>query len=189
MGTPSASEEGSSSPQVPECTAEVQPQGTMQPQGHPEESREHEEPEVPAKLPSCQGTERQAEEEEEVGEGSSTESCREEVRGRSGDPDRQIYTQAGGRTQKDRWEETRQRPRVRRGTQRLAETPRVRQARETQIETEKLGKTGGGSETNTQKRDAGKTQIQQQGNKKKKCRGGRKKQSQRDRGKREIQGL
>ncbi|KAH0507163.1 Pleckstrin homology-like domain family B member 3 [Microtus ochrogaster] len=78
MGTPSASEEGSSSPQVPECTAEVQPQGTMQPQGHPEESQEHEEPEVPAKLPSCQGIERQAEEEEEVGEGSSTESCREE---------------------------------------------------------------------------------------------------------------
>lgn len=78
MGTPSASEEGSSSPQVPECTAEVQPQGTLQPQGHPEESQEHEEPEVPAELPSCQGTERQAEEEEEVGEGSSTESCREE---------------------------------------------------------------------------------------------------------------
>nr|XP_048296491.1 pleckstrin homology-like domain family B member 3 isoform X2 [Myodes glareolus] len=78
MGTPSTSEEGSSSPQVPECTAEVQPQGTMQPQGHPEESQEHEEPEVPAEFPSCQGTERQAEEEEEVGEGSSTESCREE---------------------------------------------------------------------------------------------------------------
>ncbi|XP_041510067.1 pleckstrin homology-like domain family B member 3 isoform X1 [Microtus oregoni] len=78
MGTPSASEESSSSPQVPECTSEVQPQGTMQPQGHPEESQEHEEPEVPAELPSCQGTERLAEEEEEVGEGSSTESCREE---------------------------------------------------------------------------------------------------------------
>ena len=139
MGTPSASEEGSSSPQVPECTAEVQPQGTLQPQGHPEESQEHGEPEVPAELPSCQGTERQAEEEEEVGEGSSTESCREEVRGRSGELDGQTDTQAGGRTQ-DIWKETRQRPRVRRDTQRPAETPRVRQARETQIETEKLGK-------------------------------------------------
>ncbi|KAL6083657.1 hypothetical protein STEG23_027648 [Scotinomys teguina] len=78
MGTPSTSEEGSSSPQVPECTTEVQPQGAMQPQGHPEEPQEHKEPEVPAELPSCQGAERQAEEEEEVGEGSSTESCREE---------------------------------------------------------------------------------------------------------------
>ncbi|XP_052569531.1 LOW QUALITY PROTEIN: pleckstrin homology-like domain family B member 3 [Peromyscus californicus insignis] len=78
MGTPSTPEEGSSSPQVPECTAEVQPQGAMQPQGHPEEPQEHKEPQVPAELPSCQGAERQAEEEEEVGEGSSTESCREE---------------------------------------------------------------------------------------------------------------
>ncbi|XP_076429545.1 pleckstrin homology-like domain family B member 3 isoform X2 [Peromyscus maniculatus bairdii] len=78
MGTPSTPEEGSSSPQVPECTAQVQPQGAMQPQGHPEEPQEPKEPQVPAELPSCQGAERQAEEEEEVGEGSSTESCREE---------------------------------------------------------------------------------------------------------------
>ncbi|XP_037057393.1 LOW QUALITY PROTEIN: pleckstrin homology-like domain family B member 3 [Peromyscus leucopus] len=78
MGTPSTPEEGSSSPQVPECTAEVQPQGAMQPQGHPEEPQEPKEPQVPVELPSCQGAERQAEEEEEVGEGSSTESCREE---------------------------------------------------------------------------------------------------------------
>lgn len=96
MGTPSTPEEGSSSPQVPECTAQVQPQGAMQPQGHPEEPQEPKEPQGPAELPSCQGAERQAEEEEEVGEGSSTESCREEVRGRCGGP-RRTDTQAGGR--------------------------------------------------------------------------------------------
>ncbi|XP_028638375.1 pleckstrin homology-like domain family B member 3 [Grammomys surdaster] len=80
MGTPRTLEEGSSSPQVPECAVEVQPQGAVQPQGHPEDPQEDKEPEVSAELPSCQGAERQAEEEEEVEEGSSTESCREEVR-------------------------------------------------------------------------------------------------------------
>lgn len=79
MGTPSTLEEGSLPPQVPECAVEVQPQGVVQPQGHPEDPQEHKEPEVPAELPSCQGAGRQ-EEEEEVEEGSSTESCREEVR-------------------------------------------------------------------------------------------------------------
>lgn len=81
MGTPSTLEEGSSSPQVPECAVEVQPQGAVQPQGHPEDPHEDKAPEVSAELPSCQGAGRQAEEEEEVEEGSSTESCREEVRG------------------------------------------------------------------------------------------------------------
>ncbi|XP_040590376.1 pleckstrin homology-like domain family B member 3 [Mesocricetus auratus] len=72
-GTPEEEEEGSSSPpQVPGCTADVQPPGARQPQGPREES------EVPPELPSCPGAERQAEEEEEAGEGSSTESCREE---------------------------------------------------------------------------------------------------------------
>ncbi|KAL1769331.1 pleckstrin-likey-like domain family B member 3, partial [Sigmodon hispidus] len=78
MGTPGTPEEGSSSPQVPECTAEVQPQGAMQPLVHPEEPQEHKEPQVSAELPSCQAAEQQAEEEEEVGESSSTESGREE---------------------------------------------------------------------------------------------------------------
>uniref|UniRef100_A0A8C6N0V8 Pleckstrin homology like domain, family B, member 3 n=1 Tax=Mus spicilegus TaxID=10103 RepID=A0A8C6N0V8_MUSSI len=78
MGTPSTLEEGSSSPKVSECAVEVQPQGAVQPQGHPEDPQEHKEPEVPAELPSCPGARRQAEEEEEVEEGSSTESCREE---------------------------------------------------------------------------------------------------------------
>lgn len=77
MGTPSTLEEGSLPPQVPECAVEVQPQGVVQPQGHPENPQEHKEPEVPAELPSCQEAGRQ-EEEEEVEEGSSTESCREE---------------------------------------------------------------------------------------------------------------
>ncbi|XP_034340314.1 pleckstrin homology-like domain family B member 3 isoform X2 [Arvicanthis niloticus] len=78
MGTPSTLEEGSSSPQVPECAVEVQPQGAVQPQGHPEDPHEDKEPAVSAELPSCQGAGQQAEEEEEVEEGSSTESCREE---------------------------------------------------------------------------------------------------------------
>lgn len=110
MGTPSTLEEGSSSPKVSECVVEVQPQGAMQPQGHPEDPQEQKEPEVPAELPSCQGAGRQAEEEEEVEEGSSTESCREEVRdytpaGGWGCPDGQIPKT----TQKNIWRETRQR--------------------------------------------------------------------------------
>ncbi|XP_035315689.1 pleckstrin homology-like domain family B member 3 isoform X1 [Cricetulus griseus] len=79
MGTPSTPEDGSPSPQVPECTAEVQPRGAVQPQGRPEEPQEPQETRVPPELPSGQGAEPQAEEEEEAaGEGSSTESCREE---------------------------------------------------------------------------------------------------------------
>lgn len=89
MGTPSTLEEGSLPPQVPECAVEVQPQGVVQPQGHPENPQEHKEPEVPAELPSCQEAGRQ-EEEEEVEEGSSTESCREEVRDESPPPGRGV---------------------------------------------------------------------------------------------------
>lgn len=108
MGTPSTLEEGSSSPQVSECAVEVQPQGAVQPQGHPEDPQEHKEPEVPAELPSCQGAGRQAEEEEEVEEGSSTESCREEVRDqpftptRGGCPDGQTETQEDTKEHKER---------------------------------------------------------------------------------------
>ena len=75
MGTRSSPEEGTPPPPVPECDVEVQPQG------HPEESREQEAPEVLAEPSSRGGAEQQAEEEEEVGEGSSTESSRDAVRG------------------------------------------------------------------------------------------------------------
>ncbi|KAM6154185.1 pleckstrin homology-like domain family B member 3 [Erethizon dorsatum] len=79
MGTPSSPEEGSPSPRVPGCDPEVQPQGAVQPQGRPEKPREQEAPEGPEELPSGRGAEqRQAEEEEEGGEGSSTESTRDE---------------------------------------------------------------------------------------------------------------
>ncbi|XP_014388998.1 PREDICTED: pleckstrin homology-like domain family B member 3, partial [Myotis brandtii] len=44
---------------------------------HPKGPRQLEAPEVPAELPSGRGAEQQAEEEEEVGEGSSTESSRD----------------------------------------------------------------------------------------------------------------
>ncbi|PNI15323.1 PHLDB3 isoform 1 [Pan troglodytes] len=71
MGTRSSPEEGTPPPPVPECDVEVQPQG------HPEESREQEAPEVLAEPSSRGGAEQQAEEEEEVGEGSSTESSRD----------------------------------------------------------------------------------------------------------------
>ncbi|XP_032028619.1 pleckstrin homology-like domain family B member 3 [Hylobates moloch] len=70
MGTRSSPEEGTPPPPVPECDVDVQPQG------HPEESREQEAPEVLAEPSSCRGAEQQAEE-EEVGEGSSTESSRD----------------------------------------------------------------------------------------------------------------
>ncbi|XP_055001960.1 pleckstrin homology-like domain family B member 3 [Sorex araneus] len=74
MGTPSSPDEGSPPPPpVPECSAEVQPQGASEPQGQPEDPREKE---APAELPSGRETEQQAEEEEEV-EGSSTESSRD----------------------------------------------------------------------------------------------------------------
>ncbi|XP_047383011.1 pleckstrin homology-like domain family B member 3 [Sciurus carolinensis] len=81
MGTPSTPEERSGSPPVPECDAEVQPQGASQPHGHPDEPQEQEAPGAPAELPSGQGVEQQTEEEEEVGEGSSTESSRDEPEG------------------------------------------------------------------------------------------------------------
>ncbi|XP_012508675.1 PREDICTED: pleckstrin homology-like domain family B member 3 [Propithecus coquereli] len=77
MGTPSSPEQGTPSPPVPECDAEVQPQEAAQPQGHPEDSRAQEAPEDPVELPSHRGAEQQADEEEDVGEGSSTESSRD----------------------------------------------------------------------------------------------------------------
>ncbi|XP_042523887.1 pleckstrin homology-like domain family B member 3 [Dipodomys spectabilis] len=80
MGTPSSPEEGTpTSPSVPECDAEAFPQEAAQPQGLSEEPQVQEAPGVPAELPSRPGANQQAEEEEEVGEGSSTESCREEL--------------------------------------------------------------------------------------------------------------
>ncbi|XP_030768523.1 pleckstrin homology-like domain family B member 3 isoform X2 [Rhinopithecus roxellana] len=69
MGTRSRPAEGTPPPPVPECDVEVQPQG------YPEESREQEAPKVLAEPSSRGGAEQQAE--EEVGEGSSTESSRE----------------------------------------------------------------------------------------------------------------
>lgn len=75
MGTRSSPAEGIPPPPVPECDVEVQPQG------YPEESREQEAPKVLAEPSSRGGAEKQGEEEEEVGEGSSTESSRDAVRG------------------------------------------------------------------------------------------------------------
>ncbi|XP_012924084.1 pleckstrin homology-like domain family B member 3 [Heterocephalus glaber] len=77
MGTPSSPEKGSPLPRVPECDLEGQPRGAAQPQGRPEEASEQEAPEAPEELPSCRGAEQQQAEEEE-GEGSSTESTRDE---------------------------------------------------------------------------------------------------------------
>ncbi|KAF6288768.1 pleckstrin homology like domain family B member 3 [Rhinolophus ferrumequinum] len=77
MGTPSCPDEGIPPPPVPECDAEVQPQGAAQPREHTEDLGGQEAPEAPAELPSGGGAEQQAEEEEEVGEGSSTESSRD----------------------------------------------------------------------------------------------------------------
>ncbi|XP_059939887.1 pleckstrin homology-like domain family B member 3 isoform X2 [Mesoplodon densirostris] len=79
MGTRSSPDEGTPPPAVPECDAEVLSQGAAQPRELPEDSREQEVPEAPAELPSGQGAEQQTEEEEEVGEGSSTESSRDAV--------------------------------------------------------------------------------------------------------------
>ncbi|XP_064237297.1 pleckstrin homology-like domain family B member 3 [Aotus nancymaae] len=70
MGTRSSPEEGIPPLPVPERDVEVQHQG------HPEESREQEKPDVLVEASSCGGAEREAEE-EEVGEGSSTESSRD----------------------------------------------------------------------------------------------------------------
>ncbi|XP_078216174.1 pleckstrin homology-like domain family B member 3 isoform X2 [Callithrix jacchus] len=69
MGTRSSPEEGTPPPPVPERDVEVQHRG------RPEESREQKKPDVLAEPSSRGGTERQAE--EEVGEGSSTESSRD----------------------------------------------------------------------------------------------------------------
>ncbi|XP_072872454.1 pleckstrin homology-like domain family B member 3 isoform X3 [Chlorocebus sabaeus] len=71
MGTRSSPAEGTPPPPVTECDVEVQPQG------YPEESRKQEAPKVLAEPSSRGGAEKQAEEEEEVGEGSSTESSRD----------------------------------------------------------------------------------------------------------------
>ncbi|KAM4825611.1 pleckstrin homology-like domain family B member 3 [Thomomys bottae] len=80
MGTPGSPDEGTpTSPPVLECNAEVFPQEAAQPQGLSEEPQVQEAPGVPAELPSGPGAKQQAEEEEEVEEGSSTESCREEL--------------------------------------------------------------------------------------------------------------
>ncbi|XP_013002302.2 pleckstrin homology-like domain family B member 3 isoform X2 [Cavia porcellus] len=77
MGTPCSPEEGSQSPGVPACDAEVQPEGAVQPQGRTKKPSEREAAEA---LRSGRGTEQQlAEEEEEGGEGSSTESTRDEM--------------------------------------------------------------------------------------------------------------
>ena len=65
---------------APECDTEVRPQGAPKPRGHPKDYREREAPEAPAELPSVHGAEQQAKEEEEVGEGSSTESSHDAVR-------------------------------------------------------------------------------------------------------------
>ncbi|XP_007458641.1 PREDICTED: pleckstrin homology-like domain family B member 3 [Lipotes vexillifer] len=80
MGTRSSPDEGTPPPAVPECDAEVRSQGAAQPRELPEDSREQEVPEAPAELPSGQGAEQQTEEEEEVGEGSCTESSRDAVK-------------------------------------------------------------------------------------------------------------
>lgn len=86
MGTPSGPEEGGQPPPVSEGDAEVRPQGAAQPHVHPEDPHEPEAPAAPEEpqpvkeLPSGRGAEQQAEEEEEVGEGSSTESSRDAVR-------------------------------------------------------------------------------------------------------------
>ncbi|EHH59647.1 hypothetical protein EGM_09808 [Macaca fascicularis] len=71
MGTRSSPAEGTPPPPVPECDVEIQSQG------YPEESREQEAPKVLAEPSSRGGAEKQGEEEEEVGEGSSTESSRD----------------------------------------------------------------------------------------------------------------
>ncbi|XP_025770654.1 pleckstrin homology-like domain family B member 3 [Puma concolor] len=86
MGTPSGPGEGCQPPPVPECDAEDRPHGATQPQVHAGDTHKPEAPEVPEapeepqrvkELPSGRGAEQQAEEEEEVGEGSSTESSRD----------------------------------------------------------------------------------------------------------------
>ncbi|XP_045434147.1 pleckstrin homology-like domain family B member 3 isoform X3 [Pipistrellus kuhlii] len=77
MGTPGGPREGTPPPPAPERDGKVQPPGVPQPREHPQGPRPPEAPEVLAGLPSGRGAEQQAEEEEEVGEGSSTESSRD----------------------------------------------------------------------------------------------------------------
>ncbi|XP_048185600.1 pleckstrin homology-like domain family B member 3 [Perognathus longimembris pacificus] len=80
MGKPSSPEEGTpASPPAPECDPQAFPREAAPPQGLSEEPQVQEAPALPAELPSGPGAKQQAEEEEEVGEGSSTESCREEL--------------------------------------------------------------------------------------------------------------
>lgn len=85
MGTRSSPDLGTPPAAVPECDTEVRSQGASKPRGHPKDSREREAPEAPAELPSGQGAEQQAKEEEEVGEGSSTESSHDAVRDPGGE--------------------------------------------------------------------------------------------------------
>ncbi|XP_012862053.2 pleckstrin homology-like domain family B member 1 [Echinops telfairi] len=76
MGTPSRSDQGSLPPPAAESDAEAQHLEATSPRGSSGEPREPKPPRVQPELPSGQGAERQAEEEEEV-EGSSTESSRD----------------------------------------------------------------------------------------------------------------
>ncbi|KAM8791616.1 pleckstrin homology-like domain family B member 3 isoform 2-T2 [Rhynchonycteris naso] len=77
MGTPSSPGKGTPPPLVPECHAEVEPHRTAQSRERPEDPHEQKAPKAPPELPSGGGAEQQAEDEEEVGEGSSTESSRD----------------------------------------------------------------------------------------------------------------
>lgn len=94
MGTRSSPDEGTPPPAVPECNVEVQSQVAAQLREHPKDSGDQEGPEATVELPSGQGAEQQTEEEEEVGEGSSTESSRDAVRAQGGE--------SRGGTQRDR---------------------------------------------------------------------------------------
>lgn len=85
MGTRSSPDLGAPPAAAPECDTEVRSQRVPKPRGHPKDSREREAPEAPAELPSGQGAEPQAKEEEEVGEGSSTESSHDAVRDLGGE--------------------------------------------------------------------------------------------------------
>ena len=116
MGTRSSPDEGTLPPAVPECDAEVRSQGAAQPRELPEDSREQEVPEAAAELPSGHGAEQQAEEEEEVGEGSSTESSRDAVRHPEGESQGGTQRDRPKRVteaQRDRYRKTRWRPRDR----------------------------------------------------------------------------
>ncbi|KAB0382057.1 hypothetical protein FD755_003974 [Muntiacus reevesi] len=83
MGTRSSPDLGAPPAAARECDTEIQSQGAPKSRGHPKDSREREAPEAPAELPSGQGAEQQAKEEEEVGEGSSTESSHDAAEAQS----------------------------------------------------------------------------------------------------------